>query len=78
MQRKRGVGCAVAIAFTASQTNLMIVRAYNLNRIRAQLPGESVERFECSRRVLCGLLGAFRIIDVDSLLQAIELMSVGA
>ena len=43
-----------------------------------ELPGTSVERFERSRRRLCGLRSAFRVNDVNSPLQALKRVSVGA
>ena len=52
--------------------HLLRVRTYDLDRICTELPGTSVERFERSRRRLCGLLSAFRVTDANSLLQALE------
>jgi hypothetical protein len=40
--------------------HLLRVGIYDLDRIRMELPGASVERFERSRRRLCGLRSAFR------------------
>jgi hypothetical protein len=50
----------------------------DLDRIRMKLPGTSMERFERSRRRFCSLRSAFRVTDVNSPLQALELVSVGA
>jgi hypothetical protein len=49
----------------------------DLDRIRMELPVTSVERFERSRRRLCGLRIAFRVTDVNSPVQALERVSVG-
>jgi hypothetical protein len=46
--------------------------------ICTELPGTSVERFERSRRRLCGLLSAFRVTNANSPLQALERVSIGA
>jgi len=43
-----------------------------------QLPRTSIERFESFRSRLCGLRRTFRISDVDSPLQALERVSIGA
>jgi hypothetical protein len=43
-----------------------------------ELPVTSVERFERSRRGLYGFRRALRITDVNSLLQALEWVPVGA
>src|SRR5262249_30183522 len=58
--------------------HLLRVRSYDLDRIRMELPGTSVERFERSRRRLGGLRSAFRVTDVNSPLQALKRVSVGA
>ena len=50
----------------------------DLHRIRAEFPGTSVERRELLGRSLCGLRRAFRITDINSLLQALEWVPVGA
>jgi hypothetical protein len=43
-----------------------------------QIPRTAIERLESSRRRLCGLRSAFRVSDVDSPLQALERVSIGA
>jgi len=43
-----------------------------------EVPRTSIERFKRSRRRLCGLRSAFCVADVNSLLQALEWVSVGA
>jgi hypothetical protein len=52
------------------------VRSYDLDRIRMELPGTSVEHFKRSRRRCCGLRTAFRFTDVNSTLQALERVPV--
>jgi hypothetical protein len=69
------------VGLTASlcaNQQLLRVRPYDLDRIRTELPGTSVERFERSRRRFCSLRSAFRVTDVNSPLQALELVPVGA
>src|SRR5262249_42464366 len=65
-------------ASPCADQHLLRVRSYDLDRIRMELPGTSVERFERSRRRLGGLRSAFRVTDVNSPLQALKRVSVGA
>jgi hypothetical protein len=43
-----------------------------------EIPGTSIDRFERTRRIIRGLCCALRVIDVNSPLQALERMSIGA
>ena len=43
-----------------------------------EIPGTSVGCFERTRRMVRSLCGALRVIDVNSPLQALERMSIGA
>jgi hypothetical protein len=72
---RRVVGLTASLC---ADQHLLRVRPYDLNRIRTELPGTSVERFERSRRRFCSLRSAFRVTDVNSPLQALELVPVGA
>jgi len=54
------------------------VGSYNLDRIGTKLPRTSVEGFECLGRDLYCLRRAFRVTDIDLLLQALEWVPVGA
>jgi hypothetical protein len=54
------------------------VGSYHLDRIRMKLPRTSVEGFERPGRRLYGLRRASRITDINSLLQALEWVPVGA
>jgi hypothetical protein len=58
--------------------HLFGVGSDDLDQIGVEFPGTSVERFERSRRRLCGLRSGFRITDVDTPLQALEWVPVGA
>ena len=66
------------LTYRALTKHLFGVGSYDLHRIRVEFPGTSVERFECFRRRLCGLRSGFRISDVDTPLQALEWVPVGA
>src|SRR5262249_34365280 len=57
---------------------LLGIGSYHLDRIRMKLPRTSVEGFELLGRSLCGLRRTFRITDINSLLQALEWVPVGA
>src|SRR5262249_46489577 len=58
--------------------HLLGIGSHDLDRIRMELPRTSVERFERSRRRLCGFRSAFCVTDLNSLLQALKRVSVGA
>ena len=66
------------LTYRALTKHLFGVGSYDLHRIRVEFPGTSGERFERFRRRLCGLRSGFRISDVDSPLQALEWVPVGA
>jgi hypothetical protein len=53
-------------------TSTIGVGSYHLDRIRMKLPRTSVQGFERPGRSLYGLRRAFRITDINSLLQALE------
>jgi ABC-type branched-subunit amino acid transport system ATPase component len=59
-------------------TSTIGVGSYHLDRIRMKLPRTSVQGFERPGRSLYGLRRAFRITDVNSLLQALEWVAVRA
>ena len=53
-------------------TSTIGVGSYHLDRIRMKLPRTSVQGFERPGRSVYGLRRAFRITDINSLLQALE------
>ena len=59
-------------------TSTIGVGSYHLDRIRMKLPRTSVQGFERPGRSVYGLRRAFRITDVNSLLQALEWVAVRA
>ena len=59
-------------------TSTIGVGSYHLDRIRMKLPRTSVQGFERPGRSLYGLRRASRITDINSLLQALEWVSVRA
>ena len=65
-------------ASLCADQQLLRVRPYDLDQIRTKLPGISAERFKRCERKFCSLRSAFRVTDVNSPLQALELVPVGA
>jgi len=59
-------------------TNPIGVGSYHLDRIRMKLPRTSIQGFERPACSLYSLRRAFRITDINSLLQALEWMAVRA